>query len=76
MDRQQVFQPNAKIWSVDTSKLPKGSAIADNDSAGHVSVFRYPEQIKAAVVQSGPENFLEQLGLKPMEEFGSYRLPK
>jgi hypothetical protein len=41
-----------------------------------VSVFASPEEIRAVVVPSGPDNFLEQLGLKILEEFGSYRLPK
>jgi hypothetical protein len=41
-----------------------------------VSVFATPDQINAAVISTGPDNFLEQLGLKRLEENGSYRIPK
>jgi hypothetical protein len=41
-----------------------------------VSVFATPEEINAAVVAGGADNFLDQLGLKMLEEFGSYRIPK
>ena len=75
-DQMQIFKPGDKIWAVDTRLLPSGSVTVDDNPAGHVSVFATPEQIKGAVVPSGPENFLEQLGLKPLEETGSYRLPK
>lgn len=73
---EQVFRPGEKIWAVDTGQLPEDSVVVDNNPPGHVSVFASPDEIRAAVVPSGPENFLEQLGLKTLEEFGSYRLPR
>jgi len=75
-DRVQVFGPRDKIWAIKTDQLPDDSVVVDDNPPGHVSVFATPEEINAAVVPSGPENFLEQLGLKILEEPGSYRLPK
>lgn len=41
-----------------------------------MSVFATPAEIMAVVIPGGPGNFLEQLGLKILEESGSYRLPR
>lgn len=38
---------------VDASKLPQGSAVRDNNPAGHVSVTASPGEVKAAVVGTG-----------------------
>jgi hypothetical protein len=75
-DGQQIFRPGDKIWSVDTSQLPDGSAVFDDDPPGHVSVFATPDEIRAAVVASGADNFLAQLGFKMLEEPGSYKITK
>jgi hypothetical protein len=75
-DGQQIFRPGEKIWAVDTDQLPDGSVVFDDNPAGHVSVFASPAEINAAVVAGGQDNLLQQLGLKMLQEFGSYRLPK
>jgi hypothetical protein len=40
---------------------------------GHVSVFATPEEITAAIID---DPLLGELGLKGLDEFGSYRIPK
>jgi hypothetical protein len=75
-DGQQIFRPGDEIWAVNTDQLPDGSVVVDDNPPGHVSVFATPAEIDTAVIPSGPDNFLEQLGLKILEELGSYRLPK
>jgi hypothetical protein len=71
----QRFRLGDKIWSVNTNQLPEGSVVVDNIPPGHVSVFASPDAINAAVVPSGPGNFLEQVGFKGLGQ-GSYRIPK
>jgi hypothetical protein len=75
-EHPQIFKPGDKIWAVNTAQLPDGSVVADNIPPGHVSVFASPGNIRGAIVPSGPGNFLEELGLKALEELGSYRLPR
>jgi len=72
-EHPQVFRPGDKVWGVDTSGLPSGSVVRDGVPAGHVSVYATPDEIMGAIVD---DPFLGQLGLKPLDEFGSYRLPK
>lgn len=69
----QVFRPGDKVWAVDTSRLPPGAAVRDGVPPGHVSVNATPGQIRDAIVD---DPFLGGLGLKPLDEFGSYRLPR
>lgn len=69
----QVFRPGDKIWGVDTSRLPPGSVVRDGRPPGHVSVSATPEQITAAIID---DPFLAELGLKRLDDFGAYRLPK
>jgi hypothetical protein len=38
-----------------------------------VTVNATPDQIRAAIVN---DPFLSELGLKPLDEFGSFRIPK
>jgi hypothetical protein len=57
-------------------QAPEGLSLCRRRPGRSRQCLRDPEKIKAAVVQSGPEDFLEQLGLKRLEEFGSYRLPR
>jgi hypothetical protein len=75
-NRAQVFEPGAKMWSVDTSKLPPGSVVLDGNPAGHVSVFATPSEIRAAIVPQSSANPLSDFGLKLLEDGTSYRLPK
>lgn len=72
-EHPQVFQPGEKIWGVDTSQLPPGSVVRDGVPPGHVTVNATPEQIRKAIAN---DSFLSDLGLKPLDEFGTYRLPK
>ncbi len=72
-EHPQVFRPGDKIWGVDTSQLPPGSVVRDGVPPGHVTVNATPEQIRRAIVN---DSFLRDLGLKALDEFGSYRLPK
>ena len=72
----QVFQPGAKIYTVDTSQLPPGSVIFDGNPAGHVSVFASPAEIQSAIVPQGAANPLSDFGLKALEDGSSYRIPK
>src|SRR5262249_27052961 len=48
-----VFAPGDKYFGADVSKLPEGSAVLDNNPAGHVTVNAPPEAIKDAVVVKG-----------------------
>jgi RHS repeat-associated protein len=75
-NRAQVFDPGAKIWAVDTSKLPSGSVMLDGNPAGHVSVFATPSEIRTAIVPQSPANPLGGFGLKLLEDGTSYRIPK
>jgi hypothetical protein len=75
-NRAQVFDPGAKIWAVDTSKLPSGSVVLDGNPAGHVSVLATPSEIQAAIVPQSPANPLSDFGLKLLEDGTSYRIPK
>jgi RHS repeat-associated protein len=75
-DKMQIFEPGEKIYAIDTRLLPEGSALADDIPAGHVSVNATPDQIRLAIVPHGPDNPLQQLGLKPLKDLGCYRLPK
>jgi hypothetical protein len=61
---------------VDTNSLPDGSFDYDAVPDGHVSVYASPGEIQAAIIDGGPNNFLEELGLKPLTDPGAYRLPK
>jgi len=72
----QVFQPGAKIYTVDTSQLPSGSVIFDGNPAGHVSVFASPAEIQSAIVPQGAANPLSDFSLKSLEDSSSYRIPK
>jgi hypothetical protein len=72
-EHPQVFRPGDKIWGVDTAKLPPGSVVRDGTPAGHVSVFASPEEINAAVVE---DPLLAGLGLKSLDDFGSFRITK
>jgi hypothetical protein len=72
-EHPQVFRPGDKIWGVDTAKLPLGAVVRDGVPLGHVSVFASPEEITAAIID---DPFLAELGLKPLDEFGAYRIPK
>jgi RHS repeat-associated protein len=74
-DQQQPFRPGAKIWSIDTSQLPGGSADVDNDPDGHLSVDPTPEEIRAAIIAGRPDKILEELGLKPLTDPGAYKSP-
>jgi hypothetical protein len=38
-----------------------------------VSVFATPEEIRAAIID---DPLLAALGLKPLDEFGAYRIPR
>jgi hypothetical protein len=75
-DQGQVFSPGDKIWSIDTGALPDGSVVYDDSPDGHVSVFATPEEIRAAIIAGGPDNLLEELGLKPLTDPGAYRMPR
>jgi RHS repeat-associated protein len=75
-NRAQVFDPGAKIWAVDTSKLAPGSVVLDGNPAGHVSVLATPSEIRAAIVQQSPGNPLSDFGLKLLEDGSSYRIPR
>jgi hypothetical protein len=75
-DQTQVFRPGQKIWAVDTSELPENSVTYDNVPDGHAGVAATPDQIRGAIIPSGPDNPLAQLGLKPQEDPGSYRIPR
>ncbi len=75
-DGRQVFKPGEKIYAVDTRRLPDRSFEYDGDPAGHVSVHGTPDDIRGAVVPHGDDNPLGQLGLRALDEDGSYRLPK
>jgi len=75
-DRVQVFDPGAKIWAVDVSKLPPGSVVPDGNPAGHVSVLATPSEIRSAIVPQSPANPLSDFGLKALEDGSSYRIPK
>ena len=55
------IRPGDKIWSVDTSLLPKGSVSVDDVPSGHVSIFAAPEEIRGAVIPGGPGNIFDQL---------------
>jgi RHS repeat-associated protein len=66
-DNGQVFQPGSKLYSVDTSLLPDGSVVPDDDPAGHVSVYASPD---------GSDNPLNDFGLKALDDGSSYRLSK
>ncbi|MGA2649985.1 MAG: hypothetical protein ABSF28_05670 [Terracidiphilus sp.] len=48
-----VFAPGDKYFGVNASQLPEGSAVLDNNPAGHVSVNASAEDIKDAVVTKG-----------------------
>lgn len=69
----QIFRPGDKVWAVDTSRLPPGAVVRDGVPPGHVSVNATPGQIRDAIVD---DPFLGGLGLKPLDELGSYRLPR
>lgn len=75
-NRAQVFDPGAKIWAVDTAKLPPGSVVLDGNPAGHVSVLATPSEIRAAIIPQSPVNPLSNFGLKLLEDGTSYRIPK
>jgi RHS repeat-associated protein len=75
-DNRQVFQPGSKLYSVDTSLLPDGSVVPDDDPAGHVSVYASPDDIRSAIVPQGADNPLNDFGLKALDDGSSYRLPK
>jgi RHS repeat-associated protein len=69
----QVFRPGDKVWAVDTSGLPPGTVVRDGVPPGHVSVLATPDEIRGAIVD---DPLLASLGLRPLDEFGSYRLPR
>jgi hypothetical protein len=79
-DGTQTFKHGENIYAADTTKLPSGSAVVDGgvngNPPGHVSVKATPEQIKAAIVERGPDNPLDGLGLKDAANTSSYKLPK
>lgn len=75
-DNRQVFQPGSKLYSIDTSLLPDGSVVPDDDPAGHVSVYASPDDIRSAIVPQGADNPLNDFGLKALDDGSSYRLPK
>jgi hypothetical protein len=72
-DRSQVFRPGDKIWAVDAAKLPLGSVVRDGVPAGHVTVRAKPAAIRDAIVD---DVTLRDLGLKPLEDIGAYKLPR
>jgi hypothetical protein len=75
-DKMQVFRPGEKIWAVDTTKLPANSVVADGVPAGHVSVDATAAEIRGATIPQSAENPLSGMGLKPLDDGVSYRIPK
>jgi len=75
-NREQVFDPGAKVYAVDTRQLPPGSVVFDGNPAGHVSVFASPAEIQSAIVPQGPANPLFDFGMKALQDGSSYRIPK
>lgn len=75
-DGAQAFKPGQNIFAVDANKLPAGSATADGVPFGHVTVTATPEEIRAAVIPHSESNPLAELGLKPAQNPGTYKLPK
>lgn len=57
--QRPVLRLGEKYFAVDTSKLPRGSVIFDNQPLGHVSVRGLtPEQIRRAIVDPQGNRFL------------------
>jgi hypothetical protein len=77
---QQTYSGGDKIFGVDTTRLPVGSVVYDGGTnglpPGHVSVYASPDDIRNAILPQGSTNTLQQLGLPPLGDPGSYRLPK
>ncbi len=49
---QPVLRPGEKYFAVDTSQLPTGSVIYDNNPIGHVGVFGLDSQaIRDAIIE-------------------------
>lgn len=72
-EHPQVFRPGDKVWAVDTAKLRPESVLRDGVPPGHVSVSATSDEIRAAIID---DPFLADLGLKPLDEFGAYRIPR
>jgi hypothetical protein len=52
--QRPIFAPGDDWVAVDTTKLPSGSVVYDNDPVGHVSVVGVtPEIVASAVVDRG-----------------------
>jgi hypothetical protein len=52
--QRPVFRPGEPYVGLDTSKLPSGSVVVDNEPAGHVYVQNTtPQILKDAVIERG-----------------------
>jgi RHS repeat-associated protein len=76
-DGVQTFRPGEKVSAIDTSRLPEGSMNVADVPAGHVNLDNVsPDDVRNATIPKGPDNPLEQMGLKPLEDGDFYRIPR